>query len=1027
MPKFLAVIKAWIVGHKLISIAIGVGAAAVIATSVAVPVAVTNHKFNVTWKNEDGTVLVTSQVKRGEMPEYAGETPTKAETAQYSYTFAGWEPEIVEASADVAYTAKFTSTVKSYNVKFMDEDGSKELKSETLQYGATPVAPADPVKDDTAEWDYSFSGWDNQIAPVTGNQTYTATYSKEKQKYSVRFLDEDGITELKNESLEYGATPVAPADPVKDDTAEWDYTFTGWDKPISVVQGAQTYKATYSQVKQKYSVRFLDEDETELKSESLEYGATPIAPSNPEKSDTAEWDYTFTGWDHPIAEVHGAQTYHATYSSAKQEYLVRFLDEDETELQSGYVKYGETPVAPTDPVKGDTAEWDYSFNGWDHAISEVHSAQTYTATYSATKQKYDITWKDSEGNVIKTDQVAYGALPSYSGDTPEKAEDDGYTYAFNAWSPTPVAVTGAAEYTATFTPTIKKYTVLFKDYDGTTLGSKEMSYDDLMSSLLNPVTEEPSRADEGSISYQFIGWDRAYTNVRPDTLVYTAAYLQYYHATDKYYVEALTTSFFDGTVTIPDTYRGEPVTQIYADAFKNRRLGGISIGSNINYIGISAFEGVDLESITIPGSIGVIDENAFLNTPKLKTVTFNEGLTQVRAHAFDGSGFRYLTLPASVSNVSTMAFANNHALIKATLNATDFSGYDSPYYGTNIFGNCGSLTELICPNAETAYDNGYSDQTLARLNSSTKGNTGTFGFIDPDKDTNEVGKITYVKKGETKVYLVSVFDDVGLAKKVLHTDGIDQIKKLALKMTDIEEVYISQDTTAIGKEAFEYCESLEVLEFEEGDTNLSTNSSMFRGCINLESVDMSARRIDDLVTYGFEGCTKLSNIIMSPYSTHIGGFALTNTAIEELFIPKDVNGIDSDAFRTTHSLKKFVVDPDSTYYKDVDDCLYTKNGKRLMAFPSAKIVEDNTFTVPEGVEELMGRVFQEATLEVINLPSTLKSLWNFSFYRSNATTVNYPGTKAEFEALTIEDGWARDASFSCVNCLGDSSTSTKGF
>lgn len=44
MPKILAVIKAWIVGHRIASILIGVGAAVVIATSVAVPVAVSSSK-----------------------------------------------------------------------------------------------------------------------------------------------------------------------------------------------------------------------------------------------------------------------------------------------------------------------------------------------------------------------------------------------------------------------------------------------------------------------------------------------------------------------------------------------------------------------------------------------------------------------------------------------------------------------------------------------------------------------------------------------------------------------------------------------------------------------------------------------------------------------------------------------------------------------------------------------------------------------------------------------------------------------
>ena len=49
--------------------------------------------YTVTWKNWDGTELEKDEnVAAGATPSYDGETPTKPEDANNTYTFAGWSP-----------------------------------------------------------------------------------------------------------------------------------------------------------------------------------------------------------------------------------------------------------------------------------------------------------------------------------------------------------------------------------------------------------------------------------------------------------------------------------------------------------------------------------------------------------------------------------------------------------------------------------------------------------------------------------------------------------------------------------------------------------------------------------------------------------------------------------------------------------------------------------------------------------------------------------------------------------------------
>lgn len=172
-------------------------------------------KHTVTWTIDDSIVETDTDVIYGANPEFNGGTPSKESTDQYTYTFSGWKIEGTEDTAiitladykvieDVNFVAVFASSVNSYTISFVDYDDT-QLKSETLEYGATPTAPSTPnhggltvdPRDNLSCYDdsklYTFKGWDKEVTTVTGNVTYKATYEEralKDYKYTIKVVGE---------------------------------------------------------------------------------------------------------------------------------------------------------------------------------------------------------------------------------------------------------------------------------------------------------------------------------------------------------------------------------------------------------------------------------------------------------------------------------------------------------------------------------------------------------------------------------------------------------------------------------------------------------------------------------------------------------------------------------------------------------------------------------------------------------------------------------------------------------------------
>ena len=144
-----------------------------------------NPYYLITFANWDGEILQSSYVEENTIPEYTGETPERPEDEQYTYTFNGWNPEVMPATEEATYTAVFEATAKpvSFTIRFLDWDNTV-LQSSQVEEGTMPeYTGTTPERPEDEQYTYTFNGWTPVIVVATADATYTAQYvSKDKHE-----------------------------------------------------------------------------------------------------------------------------------------------------------------------------------------------------------------------------------------------------------------------------------------------------------------------------------------------------------------------------------------------------------------------------------------------------------------------------------------------------------------------------------------------------------------------------------------------------------------------------------------------------------------------------------------------------------------------------------------------------------------------------------------------------------------------------------------------------------------------------
>lgn len=180
----------------------------------------------------------------------------------------------------------------------------------------------------------------------------------------------------------------------------------------------------------------------------------------------------------------------------------------------------------------------------------------------------------------------------------------------------------------------------------------------------------------------------------------------------------------------------------------------------------------------------------------------------------------------------------------------------------------------------------------------------------------------------------------------------------------------------------------------------------FYGCESIKAIELPDS-VKMIGYWGFCGARNLENIELPDECRFIGQFALANTKIEEIYIPKKLEAILGGAFGMETDLKQITVDPENQVF-------YMENGALIRyssEFETRTILDyetddsATTFIIPANVWEIEQYAFKDAqNLEKVILHDGVKHIWNYAFENCDSLThFEFPACVEEIHNYVLFD------------------------
>ena len=302
-------------------------------------------------------------------------------------------------------------------------------------------------------------------------------------------------------------------------------------------------------------------------------------------------------------------------------------------------------------------------------------------------------------------------------------------------------------------------------------------------------------------------------------------------------------------------------------------IGAVNIPEKVTYngvdydvtsIGRAAFENSNVTSITIPNSVTSIGNHAFYECKDLTSVTFENDsqLTSIgRAAFYHCSSLTSVIIPNSVTSIGNQAFYLCDHLTSVTFeNDSQLTSI-----GDYAFYQCSSLTSVIIPNSVTsigrcafyyAFDICY-DLTSITIGSGVT-SIGEFAFCHCSLKSIKVDAYN------------TTYDSRDNCNAIIETATNTLVFGIA-------NTIIPNSVTSIGDSAFDSCERLTSVTFENDSQLTSIGEGAFYQCKDLTSITIP-ESVTSIGSYAFCDCLGLTSITIPNSVTNIGSWTFEGCA-----------------------------------------------------------------------------------------------------------------------------------------------------